>query len=1128
MAGYYADPLQFIRMIRDNLADRYKSGFPVLKEIIQNADDAGKQSNSIEIDFGLSQGIPKAVHPLLQGPALFFINNGNFKEEDDLAIRSFAMNSKAADRTTIGNFGLGMKSVFHFCEAFFYQAKGVDRDGSSIEYQQILNPWESGSTKFRKPHLEWRDFSQADASLMRQHLRNIIDWNKQETCFLLWIPLRQKRHSLQEDGESIDPIVASYPGDEGDDMVTQLTFLSDANLPSKLAALLPLLRRVTRYRYWATTQGRQPTFVAELSKTSNRVSQDLSNAASQPKLSGTIQITDNRVSTKHASMMFVGRQGFVVDPRLLGLKNSQFWPTSLTRLSHFKEQSTPVKAEGHCAVIFSCQDGNAGEFITNRAVFLPITDEEHSLALKDTRKIFRMTLHGYFFTDSGRVSIVGFPREKLADFSENAKDVDGVKKLWNSHLERLGLLPLILPALNDFITESTRPNAPQKLSEESVSALSQGIKSSDIFRKFGDYICRDHVWCHCLTPKGCAWRLESSQKKMRAFPKPPKADPERPWRVFSALDDFLGNTITLCEIECIATDNSVSPVQVTENDPGHLVGKSRSLSWTPEELRSVLDCINAADVFSNPGLLNYLTNFLCMEEVKKAKKDSQVQDKLKSIFREAYAALGDELSKHRKSVARFAALIDAEARYPINAPAVVLQRLQAVPKEKLILHRDYDGELRALPAFSVDELASLLKCLSTLIESNTEIVKCLDVAKDLLRSLAEHEKNAILARVADLKVFAVRDPLRKQIPISARELYALKQQHLLFRFNNANAKFEQTLQGALDAQERVLSLEQSYAALFFNNDDLKQCSPEAALEALGSSPLNLGSDSAKKIELLKALAGCSPDTSISRRGLRYLLHGKKEHFDSEDVLWVAGASGAEKVWMKIWKHQHQDRADRWSLLDGRLTRHITPDQQEALNIRQIDRDGILEQLRQNCSILSDIPLVPNERDLILRVVAQSSEREFWKRLPLHETTRGECVAIGQDTYLEKVSDALPDALRNSITLIRLSSDDTIRKAQENWLEAIAPKSILKIALKHPNPADHWSLIMDNLSGARHDLEDLIKTTPWLQDSHGNATKPLYIIDLPEIEDEVSKILAETETQFSSPNNLNIRIRNHKH
>lgn len=1126
MAGYNADPLQFIRMIRDNLADRYKSGFPVLKEIIQNADDAGKQSNSIEIDFGLSQGIPEAVHPLLQGPALFFINNGNFKEEDDLAIRSFAMNSKAADRTTIGNFGLGMKSVFHFCEAFFYQAKGVDRNGRCIKYRQILNPWESGGEEFRKPHFEWSNFSNEDAWLMRQHLRNIIDWEKQETCFLLWIPLRQKRHSLQADGESIDPIIASYPGDEGDDVDTQLAFLSDTNLPSKLAALLPLLRRVTRYRYWATTQGRQPTFVAELSQTSNRVSQDLSNAASQPRLSGTIQIADNRVSTKHASMMFVGRQGLVDDPRLLGLKNSQFWPTSLTRLSLYKEQSTPVKAEGHCAVIFSCQDGNAGEFITNRAVFLPIADEEHSLALAGTRKVFRMTLHGYFFTDSGRVSIVGFPRQTLADFSESAKDVDGVKKLWNSHLERLGVLPLILPALNDFITESTRPNAPQKLSEESVSALSRGIQSSAIFNKFRNDICRDHVWCHCLTPRGCAWKLESSQKKMRAFPKPPKTDPERPWRIFSSLDDFLGNTITLCEKECIPVGDTVSSMQVTEKDPGHLVGDLRTLFWSPEELLTVLDRVNASEVFANPGLLNYLTDFLSMREVRDARADSRGQRKLKSMFREAYATLGDELSKHRKSVARFASLIASETRYPINAPAVVVQSLQTIPTEILILHKDYDGEQRELSAFSVNELASLLKCLSALIESNTEVGKCLDVAKDLIRSLAEHEKQNLLARVSDLKVFAVRDPQRKQIPISQCELIALQEKHLLFRFNNANAKFEQTLQDALDAQEQVLSVEQSYAGLLFNNDDLKQCTPEAALEALGSSPLNLGSDSAKKIELLKALGGCRLDTPTSKRGFRYLLHGKKEYFDSEDVLWVDSASKAENVWVKIWKHQHQDRADRWSLLEGRLARHITPDQQEALNIRQIDRDGILGQLRQNCSILSDIPLNSLERNLILRVVAQSSEREFWKRLPLHETTRGEFVAIGQNTYLEKGSSALPDALRNSITLIKLSSDDSIRKAQEDWLEDIEPESILKIALNHQNAADHWSLIMDHLSGARHDLKELIRTTPWLKDRHGNTKEPRYLIDLPEFKDEANRLLSETDSQFSSPDNLSHDIRNH--
>ena len=30
----------YVNLIADNLRDRYKSGFPILKELVQNADDA--------------------------------------------------------------------------------------------------------------------------------------------------------------------------------------------------------------------------------------------------------------------------------------------------------------------------------------------------------------------------------------------------------------------------------------------------------------------------------------------------------------------------------------------------------------------------------------------------------------------------------------------------------------------------------------------------------------------------------------------------------------------------------------------------------------------------------------------------------------------------------------------------------------------------------------------------------------------------------------------------------------------------------------------------------------------------------------------------------------------------------
>jgi len=116
MSGFIQDPLQIINLIADNIRDRYKTGFSVIKEIIQNAEDANiQESEGVHIEFGLTQGIQGADHILLKGPALFFINDGRFTESDDTAIRSFGLNRKAIDEATIGKFGLGMKIDCHFC-----------------------------------------------------------------------------------------------------------------------------------------------------------------------------------------------------------------------------------------------------------------------------------------------------------------------------------------------------------------------------------------------------------------------------------------------------------------------------------------------------------------------------------------------------------------------------------------------------------------------------------------------------------------------------------------------------------------------------------------------------------------------------------------------------------------------------------------------------------------------------------------------------------------------------------------------------------------------------------------------------------------------------------------------------
>jgi len=38
--GFIQDPRATINLLRDTLRDRYQSGFPIIKELVQNADDA--------------------------------------------------------------------------------------------------------------------------------------------------------------------------------------------------------------------------------------------------------------------------------------------------------------------------------------------------------------------------------------------------------------------------------------------------------------------------------------------------------------------------------------------------------------------------------------------------------------------------------------------------------------------------------------------------------------------------------------------------------------------------------------------------------------------------------------------------------------------------------------------------------------------------------------------------------------------------------------------------------------------------------------------------------------------------------------------------------------------------------
>src|ERR1019366_8332684 len=107
--GFLHDPANDINLLQDLLRNRYRNRFDLIKEFIQNADDA----KATEMHLGWSEGFHQATHPLLHGPAVFAANNGPFTTQNANAIRRLGLNAKASDPGAIGKFGLGLKSAFH-------------------------------------------------------------------------------------------------------------------------------------------------------------------------------------------------------------------------------------------------------------------------------------------------------------------------------------------------------------------------------------------------------------------------------------------------------------------------------------------------------------------------------------------------------------------------------------------------------------------------------------------------------------------------------------------------------------------------------------------------------------------------------------------------------------------------------------------------------------------------------------------------------------------------------------------------------------------------------------------------------------------------------------------------------
>ena len=101
-----------------NILKEYKDGLTIIKEMIQNADDAGATEVNILFD-NRSHSTQKLLFKGMaesHGPALIVHNNSTFTKEDFENIPKLAGATKANQPLKIGKFGVGFCSVYHITD----------------------------------------------------------------------------------------------------------------------------------------------------------------------------------------------------------------------------------------------------------------------------------------------------------------------------------------------------------------------------------------------------------------------------------------------------------------------------------------------------------------------------------------------------------------------------------------------------------------------------------------------------------------------------------------------------------------------------------------------------------------------------------------------------------------------------------------------------------------------------------------------------------------------------------------------------------------------------------------------------------------------------------------------------
>ena len=1091
MAGVRHDSLADIGLISDNLRDRYKTGFPILKEIVQNADDAGAS----HLSFGYSSGLLNSEHELLSGPAVFFINDGPLRPSDADAILSIALGSKASNENAIGKFGLGMKSLFHLCEAFFYMS---DQWASDEEFHSnIFNPW--GDLR-----QQWELFNNFDKALIQEHLQGVLNAFKESAStknwFIVWVPLRKRQ--LNGNGS----IIENYPGD---DLVLP-DFILDKTITVHLGQLLPLLKGLNGISIWEPSKENQIELhcISTIRLNDVAMRRQFHAPIVNSKLAGKIVLEkDNEQNL----IEYAGHEDLLVDERFDKIRSSEFWPKSYERNSITgKEQQVKDKAKPHLAVVI-CQrkvEGRASCHI-DWSVFLPLGTypqiERISQVNDDDKYDTQVFIHGYFFIDAGRVHIHGLDTigEPLIKIESNQQ----VRSQWNSILATEGCLSYLPLAVKNFVEA-------HKCGFERTQHLSEAIYKSDFVRKYQQWICFRYQWIFQLEKDKSSWELISADLIALPLPNQPKADKSRAWTVFPKL-----------------TELSVDGYVFYDQTQVALLNKNHE-GWDDNLLSKALE-IDALTVFSDRILFTYLNDFLSLAEVKQTEVIKQ------QLFLLARTALQLSNDKWIKSeLTRLLGFIPPGRCVISNKVKLngLWAELAGVQTRVLVIPFEVAPENEQKTILNVDDAILLLEVLDKVL-SNENSVKHHEEAQALVTeiiSLVEpNNKERLLRDCSNFKLFKVYEVSERKDKFFAKSgLISIQNSRALFRFSSGLGADRfghgDFLLKAIEQDDLYFFIGKDTKDLVFDKSVIiPECNDKACLDYIDFKKPLL-SLVTQRTDLLNKLSSLNGLDHRHKEAFRYLLHGNLDHYN-DTVSLLTVATGIKPVWEKLARFVYKTGNDDWRLIDQVLIDNLSNKLTDELDVEKLDVSQIHMALSQRISTIdfNELHFEGKEYELIL---SQIEDQSLWIQLPFHETLQGARTVISEQCYLDNDLD-IPTALESQFKRIKKSLNTKVADQQKQWIRPLDQTALVEIILSSTQPHQHYQIILDQLDGllgtsASVTLTQLLKSKAWLLNSDRQPIKPEDVINIEGLEDEVKRLTAACKAGYVAPDDVHLDIRQH--